>query len=41
VVHDQLVEKTHESISNGWPAILSNLKTLLERGEVLEYYWKG
>jgi uncharacterized protein YndB with AHSA1/START domain len=37
VVHDGFVEggKYLGAISNGWPAILSGLKSLLERGQVL------
>jgi uncharacterized protein YndB with AHSA1/START domain len=41
LVHDKLSEKAHQGISMGWPAILSNLKSLLERGQPLSYYWKG
>ncbi|MCE4263742.1 metalloregulator ArsR/SmtB family transcription factor [Rhodococcus globerulus] len=36
VVHENLAdEEAHSSISRGWPAILSNLKSLLETGHVL------
>ncbi|MDA9501596.1 SRPBCC family protein [Bradyrhizobium sp. CCBAU 11357] len=37
VLHDGFVEggKYLGAISNGWPAILSGLKSLLERGQVL------
>ena len=37
VIHDDLEpgSLTLESISGGWPAVLSNLKTLLETGEPL------
>lgn len=37
VVHDGFgaVSATREAISHGWPRVLSNLKTLLETGEVL------
>lgn len=41
IVHDRLTEKALQGISMGWPAILSNLKSLLERGEPLAYHWKG
>jgi uncharacterized protein YndB with AHSA1/START domain len=38
LLHEGFVEggKYLGAISNGWPAILSGLKSLLERGEVLE-----
>ena len=37
LVHDQFVENSVliESISEGWIAIFSNLKTLLETGDVM------
>jgi uncharacterized protein YndB with AHSA1/START domain/DNA-binding transcriptional ArsR family regulator len=37
VIHDGFESRTHmlEGVSNGWPIILSNLKTLLETGEAL------
>ena len=37
VIHDDLEpgSLTLESISSGWPAVLANLKTLLETGDVL------
>jgi uncharacterized protein YndB with AHSA1/START domain/DNA-binding transcriptional ArsR family regulator len=35
VIHDGLGELTHSMISQGWPSVLSNLKTLLETGEPL------
>lgn len=43
VIHDELDERgqTFKSISNGWPAILSNLKSLLEVGHSLEIDEKG
>ncbi|MCA9088387.1 MAG: SRPBCC family protein [Planctomycetaceae bacterium] len=41
IVHDQLSEKAFQGISMGWPAILSNLKSLLEGGSTLAYHWKG
>jgi hypothetical protein len=34
-VMDQPESKFIEAVSGGWPHILSNLKTLLETGEVL------
>ncbi len=30
-----------QGISQGWPAILSSLKSLLETGDALDYPWKG
>jgi hypothetical protein len=37
VIHDDLVPGglTGSMISNGWPRVLANLKTLLETGETL------
>lgn len=36
VTHDNLADQTeYESISAGWPAIMANLKSLLETGHVL------
>lgn len=37
VLHDGFVEggKYFDAVSNGWPAILSGLKSLLESGKVL------
>jgi uncharacterized protein YndB with AHSA1/START domain len=35
VTHDQLREGANEELYGGWPMILSGLKTLLERGELL------
>ncbi|MES2524417.1 MAG: SRPBCC family protein [Gemmatimonadota bacterium] len=35
ILHEDLDEKMHAGISNGWPMILSNLKTLLETGHPL------
>lgn len=37
VTHEQLTEGAFDAVSNGWPAILSNLKSLLESGEPLEF----
>jgi uncharacterized protein YndB with AHSA1/START domain len=33
VIHEQLGPKMYEGISQGWPAVLSSLKTLLESGQ--------
>ena len=41
ILHDRLTEKELQAISMGWPAILSNLKSLLERGTPLAYHWSG
>ena len=35
VIHEELSEKTYNSISGGWPQIISNLKSLLETGKTL------
>jgi hypothetical protein len=37
VVHDQFVDQpeTYKQVSGGWMWIISNLKTLLETGDVL------
>ena len=37
VTHDNLSERGFEDVSNGWPAILSSVKSLLEAGKSLEY----
>lgn len=43
VTHDEFpeVSKIRDGVSNGWPAILSSLKSLLETGRSLELGWKG
>jgi uncharacterized protein YndB with AHSA1/START domain len=33
VTHEQLGPKMYEGVSQGWPAVLSSLKTLLESGQ--------
>jgi len=42
VVHDEFDEdsKIFGMISNGWPAVLSSLKTFLETGHPLDPSWK-
>lgn len=35
ILHEELDPEMAESISGGWPKVLSNLKTLLETGHVL------
>ena len=37
VTHEKLSVNGLEDVSEGWPAILSNIKSLLESGEALEY----
>ncbi len=37
VTHDNLSEKGYRDVSQGWPALLSSLKTLAEAGRALEY----
>jgi uncharacterized protein YndB with AHSA1/START domain len=41
VTHDDFAadSKVFPSISNGWPAVLSGLKSLLENGEALDMSW--
>ena len=43
VIHEGLAPDSRAflAISQGWPAILSSLKTLLETGEPLPSTWKG
>lgn len=41
LTHTELDEKKFRSISMGWPGILSNLKSLLERGNALELAFWG
>ena len=38
ITHDEFEfgSKTYEGVSNGWPVVLSNLKSLLETGEPLD-----
>lgn len=40
LTHDQLTYVNLQGVSHGWPAILSSLKTLLERGTPLAYFPK-
>jgi uncharacterized protein YndB with AHSA1/START domain len=42
VIHEGFPEgsKVREGVSNGWPAILSSLKSLLETGKSLELGWR-
>ncbi|HUI13859.1 MAG TPA: hypothetical protein VL048_10375, partial [Xanthobacteraceae bacterium] len=42
VIHDEFDEgsKIFGMISNGWPAVLSSLKTFLETGRPLDPSWK-
>ena len=35
VLHEELDDEMMKGISKGWPAVLSNLKTLLETGQTL------
>jgi uncharacterized protein YndB with AHSA1/START domain len=41
LVHDHLSEEWYEGVSQGWPAILSSLKSLLEGGEPLVFHPRG
>ncbi len=38
LVHENLSDEYYQGVSEGWPSILSSLKSLLENGEVLEFY---
>lgn len=40
LVHDQLTHGNLQGVSQGWPAILSSLKTLLETGKPLQFFAK-
>lgn len=37
VIHEGLGERGHRNVSNGWPGVLSGLKTLLETGHALAW----
>lgn len=39
VIHDELTPDSamHQAVSQGWPAVLSSLKTLLETGEAMPF----
>ena len=39
VTHVDLTESDHKSVSGGWPAVLSNLKTYLETDTALGNLW--
>lgn len=44
VIHDDLDEETLRGIAQGWPAVLSSLKTLLETGSAMpmtQKRWAG
>lgn len=41
LIHDRVTEEFYEGVSEGWPAILSSLKSLLERGTPLAYHKKA
>ena len=38
LVHDRLTDEYYEGVSEGWPVILSSLKSLLEMGRPLAYH---
>ncbi len=40
LVHDQLTYVNQQGVSQGWPAVLSSLKTLLESGSPLAFFPK-
>ena len=37
VTHENLSDRGFVDVSNGWPAILSSMKSLLESGKPLDY----
>lgn len=37
ITHEQLTEKYFQGVSEGWPAILSSMKSLLETGKTLAF----
>jgi uncharacterized protein YndB with AHSA1/START domain len=41
VTHDQFEPEgsLYKDVSKGWPAVLSNLKTFLEKGKAIEFAW--
>jgi uncharacterized protein YndB with AHSA1/START domain len=39
--HEQLTDERRRGVGMGWPAIVSNLKSLLESGTTLNFFWKG
>lgn len=38
LIHDRLTEEWYQGVSEGWPAILSSLKSLLELGKPLAFH---
>ena len=38
VTHDELTPEMHRRITNGWPRVLSSLKSFLETGRPLDVY---
>ncbi|MCI0362235.1 MAG: SRPBCC domain-containing protein [Phycisphaerales bacterium] len=38
LIHECLSEKYYQSVGEGWPAILSSLKSLLETGQPLKFF---
>lgn len=43
VTHDQFPagSKIHQGVSNGWPTVLSSLKSLLETGRAIQFTHQG
>ncbi len=41
LVHDHVTEEFYQGVSQGWPTILSSLKSLLETGKPLIFQSKG
>lgn len=40
LIHDRLTDKYYDGVSEGWPAVLSSLKSLLESGTPLAFHEK-
>ncbi len=40
VIHEELSKKLYDNISQGWPQIISNLKSLLETGKASMSLWQ-
>ena len=40
-LNERLASKSIEAVSEGWPMVISNLKSLLETGDVAVVYHRG
>ena len=41
LTHEQLTDEYYQGVSEGWPVILSSLKSLIEMGKPLVYHERG